>query len=90
MNRKKIIEALENSLDFDKNNEREMRLHYLLAKLYARVNDFQAVFHFTESQDLLEYLGKNGFIGFRNFYRYGDKLDRLEFFIQPLAYDIVC
>jgi len=86
MNRKKIIEALENSLDNAETTERKIRLHYLLAKLYLMENDNWAISHLLESQDLLEYAGEVGLIGFRNFYRYRDKLDRLEFLIEPMIY----
>ena len=84
MDRKKIIEALENSLDNAETTERKMRLHYLLAKLYLSINDSWAISHLLESQDLLEYAGENGLVGFRNFYRYREKLENLEGAIEPM------
>ena len=87
MDRKKIIESLEESLDNAETTERKIRLHYLLAKLYERANDNQSIWHFVQSRDLLEYAGKECLMGFRNFYRYRGKLESLEFFIDSMIYD---
>lgn len=86
MDKNKIIKELESSLDNTKTIEKEIRLHYLLAKFYSIEEDSSAIFHFLESQNLLEYAGENGLMGFRNFYKYREKLEVLESSVHRLMF----
>jgi len=52
------------------------------------MNNSWAIGYFADSCELLEYAGENGIMGFRNFYRYRDKLDKLEFYIEQMMVEI--
>jgi hypothetical protein len=84
---RKIIHILENSIDKEQSTERKVRLHYLLAKFYLSTNDSHAIDHFFASEDLLRYAGKNGLMGFRNFYRYREKIENLECALEFMIFD---
>jgi len=88
VDRDKIIRELEDCLDDAKTTERKVRLNYLIAKIYASMNNSWAIGYFADSCELLEYAGENGIMGFRNFYRYRDKLDKLEFYIEQMMVEI--
>ncbi|MCK5645123.1 MAG: hypothetical protein KAJ19_30260 [Gammaproteobacteria bacterium] len=88
-NREEKIDALESSLWDAKTNNRKMRLHCLLAKFYLSIHNEdeyrdhsgRILYHYSQASDLLEYIGENGLMGFRDFYRYLRKLDYPEFFV---------
>jgi hypothetical protein len=83
MDRDRVVNELESSLEATKSTGKKMRLHYLLAKFcFALGSCDQALYHFYTSVDLLEYVGKNGLMGFRDFYRYRGKLEFLESFAE--------
>lgn len=85
MDKQEIITKLEHSVDHSNDKVREMRMHYLIARLYVSLKDDRAIPHFYESQGILEYLGEEGLIGFRNFYRYRGKLEILEFQVESMV-----
>jgi len=81
--REERIEALSKALDNAETSAEKLRLNYLLAKFYLSIGEENSgLTHYFQANDLLEYVAENGLMNFKDFYRYRDKLEDLDWFVS--------